>query len=58
MATFAEFFAGLGLVREALESLDWHRTVGEVRDDEIANCLRTPQGGGSVQFLVDCRSCA
>ena len=32
------------------------RTVGEVRDDEIAGCLRTPQGGSSVQFLVDCRS--
>ena len=31
------------------------RTVGEVRDDEIAGCLRTPQGGSSVQFLVDCR---
>ena len=32
------------------------RTVGEVRDDQIAGCLRTPQGGSSVQFLVDCRS--
>lgn len=32
------------------------RTVGEVRGDEIAGCLRTPQGGSSVQFLVDCRS--
>ena len=32
------------------------RTVGEVRADEIAGCLRTPQGGSSVQFLVDCRS--
>ena len=32
------------------------RTVGEVRPDEIAGCLRTPQGGSSVQFLVDCRS--
>lgn len=32
------------------------RTVGEVRSDRIAGCLRTPQGGSSVQFLVDCRS--
>ncbi len=32
------------------------RTVGEVRDDCIAGCLRTPQGGSSVQFLVDCRA--
>ena len=32
------------------------RTVGEVRRDAIAGCLRTPQGGSSVQFLVDCRS--
>ena len=32
------------------------RTVGEVRDDCIAGCLRTPQGGSSVQFLVDCRT--
>ena len=32
------------------------RTVGEVRPDRIAGCLRTPQGGSSVQFLVDCRS--
>ena len=32
------------------------RTVGEVRSDVIAGCLRTPQGGSSVQFLVDCRS--
>ena len=31
------------------------RTVGEVRSDEIAGCLRTPQGGSSVQFLIDCR---
>ena len=31
------------------------RTVGEVRGDCIAGCLRTPQGGSSVQFLVDCR---
>ena len=31
------------------------RTVGEVRSDHIAGCLRTPQGGSSVQFLVDCR---
>ena len=31
-------------------------TVGEVRDDCIAGCLRTPQGGSSVQFLVDCRT--
>ena len=31
------------------------RTVGEVRGDRIAGCLRTPQGGSSVQFLVDCR---
>lgn len=32
------------------------RTVGEVRSDNIAGCLRTPQGGSSVQFLIDCRS--
>ena len=32
------------------------RTVGELRPDRIAGCLRTPQGGSSVQFLVDCRS--
>ena len=32
------------------------RTVGEVRSDRIAGCLRTPQGGSSVQFLIDCRS--
>ena len=32
------------------------RTVGEVRDDSIAGCLRTANGGSSVQFLVDCRS--
>ena len=31
------------------------QTVGEVRSDRIADCLRTPQGGSSVQFLVDCR---
>ena len=31
-------------------------TVGEVRTDYIAGCLRTPQGGSSVQFLVDCRT--
>ena len=31
------------------------RTVGEVRDDCIAGCLRTPQGGSSVQFLIDSR---
>ena len=31
------------------------RTVGELRRDRIAGCLRTPQGGSSVQFLVDCR---
>ncbi len=32
------------------------RTVGEVRNDNIAGCLRTANGGSSVQFLVDCRS--
>lgn len=32
------------------------RTVGEVRGDRLAGCLRTPHGGSSVQFLVDCRS--
>ena len=32
------------------------RTVGEVRDDMIAGCLRPPRGGSSVQFLMDCRS--
>ena len=31
------------------------RTVGEVRADQLAGCLRTPHGGSSVQFLVDCR---
>ena len=31
------------------------RTVGEVRGDRLAGCLRTPYGGSSVQFLVDCR---
>lgn len=31
------------------------RTVGELRDDCLAGCLRTPQGGSSVQFLVDTR---
>jgi len=31
------------------------RTVAEVRGDRIAGCLRTPQGGSSVQFLIDCR---
>ena len=31
------------------------RTVAELRGDSIAGCLRTPQGGSSVQFLVDCR---
>ena len=31
------------------------KTVGELRDDCIAGCLRTPQGGSSVQFLVDAR---
>ena len=31
------------------------RTVGEVRGDRLAGCLRTPFGGSSVQFLVDCR---
>lgn len=31
------------------------RTVGELRPDRLAGCLRTPQGGSSVQFLVDCR---
>ncbi len=32
------------------------RTVGELRSDKIAGCLRTANGGSSVQFLVDCRS--
>ncbi len=32
------------------------RTMGEVRGDRLAGCLRTPFGGSSVQFLVDCRS--
>ena len=32
------------------------RTVGEVRGDRLAGCLRTPFGGSSVQFLVDCRT--
>ena len=31
------------------------RTVGEIRSDSIAGCLRTAVGGSSVQFLVDCR---
>ena len=31
------------------------RTVGELRGDSIAGCLRTANGGSSVQFLVDCR---
>ncbi len=31
------------------------RTVGEIRADRIAGCLRTANGGSSVQFLVDCR---
>lgn len=31
------------------------RTVGELRSDNIAGCLRTANGGSSVQFLVDCR---
>ena len=31
------------------------KTVAELRGDRIAGCLRTPQGGSSVQFLVDCR---
>ncbi|MDE2988608.1 MAG: DNA cytosine methyltransferase [Chloroflexota bacterium] len=30
-------------------------TVGEIRSDSIAGCLRTANGGSSVQFLVDCR---
>jgi len=29
------------------------RSVGEVRADGIAGCLRTPVGGSSVQFLVE-----
>ncbi len=32
------------------------RTVGEVRGDRLAGCLRTPYGGSSVQFLIDCRT--
>ena len=32
------------------------RTVGEVRGDRLAGCLRTPYGGSSVQFLVDGRN--
>lgn len=32
------------------------RTVGELRSDTIAGCLRTANGGSSVQFLVDCRN--
>ena len=32
------------------------RTVGELRSDSIAGCLRTANGGSSVQFLVDCRA--
>ena len=32
------------------------RTVGELRRDSIAGCLRTANGGSSVQFLVDCRT--
>ena len=32
------------------------RTVGELRGDRIAGCLRTALGGSSIQFLVDCRS--
>ncbi len=31
------------------------RTVGEARSDRLAGCLRTPFGGSSVQFLIDCR---
>jgi len=31
-------------------------TVGEIRSDDIAGCLRTAVGGSSVQFLVDCRT--
>jgi len=31
------------------------RTVGELRSDNIAGCLRTANGGSSVQFLIDCR---
>ena len=31
------------------------RTVGEVRNDGLAGCLRTPVGGSSIQFLVDAR---
>ncbi len=31
-------------------------TVGEIRSDDIAGCLRTAVGGSSVQFLVDCRA--
>ena len=31
------------------------QTVSEVRGDSIAGCLRTPQGGSSVQFLIECR---
>lgn len=32
------------------------KTVGEIRGDGIAGCLRTPQGGSSIQFLIDARS--
>ena len=32
------------------------RTVGELRNDRIAGCLRTANGGSSVQFLVDGRN--
>jgi DNA (cytosine-5)-methyltransferase 1 len=28
------------------------RTVGEIRTDGVAGCLRTPMGGSSVQFLA------
>ena len=31
------------------------RTVGELRPDRLAGCLRTHQGGSSVQFLWSCR---
>ena len=31
------------------------RAVGEVRNDGLAGCLRTPVGGSSIQFLVDAR---
>lgn len=51
-ARFKKLVAGAPVVRTAYRRTRNGRSVWEIRDDDIAGCLRTARGGSSKQALV------